>query len=96
MTGEALRVLDPAAPWARRTDDGWSLTVRVQPGARRSGVVGSLGDALKVQVAAPADGGKANEELVRFLAGHLGLPSRAVAITRGLHARTKVVAVRTV
>ena len=84
-------ILDAGAPWARRLDDGWSLTIRVQPGASRSEVVGSHGDALRVRVAGPAVDGKANAELVRFLAEHLGIPARAVEITRGHASRTKVV-----
>lgn len=88
-------VLDPAAPWARRTEDGWLLTVRVQPGATLSSVVGPYGDALRVRVAAPANDGKANAALVRFLASHLGVPGRDVEIVAGHHNRTKVVAVRT-
>ena len=86
-----LADLDPESPWARRVDDGWSLTIRVQPGAARSEVVGPYGDALRVRVAGPAVDGKANAELVRFLAEQLGLPARAVAITRGDTSRTKVV-----
>jgi uncharacterized protein (TIGR00251 family) len=88
-------VLDTRAAWCRRLDDGWSLTIRVQPGARRSEVVGPHGDALRVRVAGPAVDGKANAELVRFLAEHLGVPARAVEITRGHTARTKVVHVTT-
>jgi hypothetical protein len=86
-------VLDASAPWATRVGGGWSLTIRVQPGAARSGVVGPYGAALKVRVAAPADDGKANKELVRFLAGHLEVPVRAVEIVTGHHSRTKVVRV---
>src|SRR4051812_46271702 len=93
---QARDLLDDAAPWARRTADGWMLTVRVQPGARRSAVVGPLGEALKVKVAAPAVDNKANAELVRFLASQLGVTSRAVTIVRGATARTKQVAVRAV
>lgn len=88
-------MLDERAPWARRQGDRWSLTIRVQPGATRSGVVGPHGDALKVRVAAPANDGKANAELVRFLADHLGVPERDVQITRGHTSRTKVVHVTT-
>jgi uncharacterized protein (TIGR00251 family) len=84
-------ILDPDAPWARRTTAGWSLTIRVQPGARRSEVVGPHGDALRVRVAGPAVDGKANVELVRFLAAHLGVPVRSVEIVRGHASRTKVV-----
>jgi hypothetical protein len=88
-------LLDEDAPWARRTATGWTLTVRVQPGAPTSAVVGPLGDAVKIRVAAPADDGKANAELVRFLATHLGVPARSVEIIRGHHNRTKVVEVTT-
>jgi hypothetical protein len=84
-------VLDPDAPWCRRLADGWSLTIRVQPGASRSEVVGAHGDALRVRVTGPAVDGKANAELVRFLAAHLGIPPRSVEITRGHTNRTKVV-----
>lgn len=80
-------------PWARRTLNGWSLTIRVQPGASRSEVVGPHGGALRVRVAGTPVDGKANAELVRFLAGELGVPERAVEITRGHTSRTKVVRV---
>ena len=88
-------VPDADAPWARRVDDGWSLTIRVQPGARRSEVIGPHGDALRVRVAGPAVDGKANAELVRFLADQLGVPARAVEVARGHTSRTKVVRVVT-
>ena len=80
-------------PWARAIEGGWDLELRIQPGARRSEVVGALGSALKVRVTAPADGGKANAELVQFLAQKLDVPRRAVAVIRGAHSRTKTVRV---
>jgi len=88
-------MLDANAPWARRLANGWSLTIRVQPGARRSEVVGPHGDVLRIRVAGPAVDGRANAELVRFLAEHLGVPARAVEITRGHTSRTKVVHITT-
>ncbi len=88
-------ILDPDAPWVRRLADGWSLTIRVQPGAKRSEVVGPHGDALRIRVAGPPVDGKANGELVRFLAEHLDLPERAVEIMRGHTSRTKVVRITT-
>ena len=86
-------LLDADAPWARRLDDGWSITIQVQPGATRSEVVGPHGDALRIRVAGAAVDGKANAELVRFLAEHLGVPRRDVEIVRGHTARRKVVRV---
>lgn len=88
-------LLDEGAPWARRTRDGWSLTVRVQPGAKRSEVAGVHGDALRVRVRAPAADGRANAELVRHLAEVLALPERAVEVARGHTSRTKTVRVAT-
>jgi uncharacterized protein len=79
--------------WARAVDGGWRLDLRIQPGARRSEVVGPLGAALKIRVAAPADDGKANAELVRLVAERLGVPRRAVRIVRGEASRDKTVEV---
>jgi uncharacterized protein (TIGR00251 family) len=82
-----------AAPWARRTADGWSLALHVQPGAKRPGVAGLHGDRLKVRVAAPALDGRANDALIEFLAGKLGLPKARVTVARGERSRDKLVAV---
>jgi uncharacterized protein (TIGR00251 family) len=86
-------VAEPA--WARSVGDAWELTLRVQPGARRTGVVGELGEALKIRIAAPADAGRANRALVRFLAGVLDVPRASIEIVRGTHSQSKVVRVGT-
>ena len=91
--GEAERVAESDPVWARRVTGGWALAVRVQPGARRSEVVGPLGEVLRIKVAAPAHDGKANAELVRFLAEVLHVPRRSVQILRGRTSRSKVVLV---
>ncbi len=80
-----------APVWARAVDGGWELALRVQPRARTTEVVGEHGDALKIRVAAPADDGKANAGLIKFLAATLGIPTAAVVIVRGEHHRSKIV-----
>jgi uncharacterized protein len=65
------------------------VAVHVQPGARRSEVVGRHGDALKVRVHAPAAEGKANAAVVRLLASTLGVAPSAVVLVRGATARSK-------
>ncbi len=70
-------------------DRGVSLEVRVQPGARRNEVVGSHAQALKVRIAAPAVEGRANEELVAFLAKTFGLRRSKVIIRAGSSGRRK-------
>lgn len=69
------------------------LALHVAPGAKRSEFAGAHGDALKVRLAAPAVEGKANAELIRFLADQFGVPQRNVLIVRGETSRAKTVRV---
>ena len=69
------------------------VTVKVHPRARRSAVTGRLGDAWKLDLAAPPVEGKANEACVRFFAELAGVPRSRVRIVLGLTSRTKVVEV---
>jgi len=67
------------------------LSVRVTPAAGRDAVLGWQDDALRLCVAAPAQRGKANEAVIRLLAGALGLPRDRLRIVRGQTARRKVI-----
>lgn len=80
-----------SGPWLRELDGAIELTLHVQAGAKRTEVAGVHGDALKVRLAAAAIEGKANEELVRFLADAFGVPRRRVTIVRGETSRTKAI-----
>jgi uncharacterized protein len=86
-----------AVAWRRETDAAGVreivLTLHVQPGASRTEVAGTHGDALKVRLAAPPVDGKANAELLRFLAFAFGVPLRRVTLVRGETSRQKVVRV---
>lgn len=68
-----------------------TLELKIIPNAPRNEVVGWLGGALKVKVHAPALEGRANDELLEFLAGHLDLPRRAITLLRGDKSRQKIV-----
>lgn len=57
--------------WLRGTDDGVVLHLHIQPGAKKTEVVGLHGDALKIRLAAPPVDGKANAALLAFLAAKL-------------------------
>src|SRR6266568_4574944 len=67
------------------------VRLRVSPGARSAQVVGRYGEAWKVRVAAPPEGGRANEAVVRLLARTLSLPRDAVTLVSGHGARDKIV-----
>jgi len=68
-----------------------TLELKIIPNAPRNEVVGWLGAALKVKVHAPALEGRANDELLAFLAEKLGLPRRSITLLRGDKSRQKVV-----
>jgi uncharacterized protein (TIGR00251 family) len=67
------------------------FSVRVQPRASRSEVVGTYGDALKVRLSAPPVDGAANTQLVEFLAHIFAVGRRDVRILSGESSRSKIV-----
>jgi uncharacterized protein (TIGR00251 family) len=81
------------AAWWSATDDGLTLTLRVTPGGSRSEIIECTADRLRVRLNAPAVDGKANAELVRFLAEAFAVRRSAVTIVRGAHSREKTVAI---
>jgi uncharacterized protein YggU (UPF0235/DUF167 family) len=69
------------------------ITIKAHPRAKRSAVAGRLGDAWKLDLAAPPAEGKATEECERFLAELVGVPRSRVRVVSGATARTKIVEV---
>ena len=80
--------------WFRLATDGRiTLTLHIQPGAKKAEFAGLHGDALKIRLAAPPVDGKANEALIKFVAEALGLPKSAVNLKSGQTSRRKVLEV---
>ncbi len=69
------------------------LDLHVQPGAKKSEVVGLHGDALKLRIASPPVDGRANAALITFLAAALEVPKQSFAVVRGETSRRKTVRV---
>lgn len=80
--------------WYRVASDGRiTLTLHIQPGAKKTEFAGLHGDALKIRLAAPPVDGKANDALVKFMADTLGLARSAVSLKSGQTSRRKVLEV---
>jgi uncharacterized protein len=81
------------AGWFSRDGSTLFLRVHAQPGARlgRDGttIQGLHGDALKIRVAAAPVDGRANEELIRFLAEKFNVPQWRVSLLNGASSRAK-------
>lgn len=70
-------------------DDAIVLRVHVHPGAGRTTVAGSHGDALKIRVGAPPAGGRANEACTEMVAELFGVKPANVELTSGAKSRQK-------
>jgi len=76
------------------TDAGTYLVVYVQPGAKRSGVIGEHDGALKLRVASPPEKGKANEAVIETIAEYLGVRPRDIELVAGMTSRRKTLLIQ--
>lgn len=73
------------------------LALKVTPGAKKNEILGweddypQVGRVLKVKIAAPPVEGKANKEIVLFLAKALGVSKSSVEVVHGTSGRIKLV-----
>ncbi|SFU98056.1 hypothetical protein SAMN05216350_110116 [Polaromonas sp. YR568] len=84
----------PALPFMRLDKNGdVLLDIHVVPNAAKTQAVGLHGEtgelALRLRLQAPPVDGKANQALVKWLAGCLGIPQQAVTLARGETSRRK-------
>lgn len=80
--------------WYQWQGDTLILRLRLQPGASRNAVLGPWGEqSLRISVKARPVEGKANAELIAYIAECFGVHARAVELLGGAHSRDKRVAV---
>ncbi len=75
--------------WMVAAGDGVTVRLHIQPGAKKTEVVGLHGEALKIRLAAPPVDGKANACLLAFLADRLGVAKAAIRMVSGDTSRAK-------
>src|SRR5215468_6089367 len=72
---------------------GTAFAVKVHPRARKNAITGTVGDALKLSLAAPPLEGRANQAVIEFFAQLFQIPRSSVTIASGETSRNKVVRV---
>jgi len=70
-----------------------SIVLRVKPRAKRAGLLGWRGDALKMAVRATPERGRANDEVLAVLAAALGVAASALRLEAGTSSQDKRVRV---
>jgi uncharacterized protein (TIGR00251 family) len=75
------------------SERGVEIPLRVYPNAARNELVGFSEGVWRVKISAPPVRGKANKELIAFLARKLGLKKGDLTILRGHTSRNKVVSI---
>jgi len=73
--------------------DDIHIAVKALPGASKTEFAGFKEGRLRVRVAAAPENGRANAELVAFIAKSLGCPKRDVTLLHGEKSRLKTLAV---
>jgi uncharacterized protein (TIGR00251 family) len=72
---------------------GATFAVKVQPRAKKNGITGELGEALKLALTAPPLDGRANQACIEFFANLLDVPRSSVTIASGETSRRKIIKV---
>jgi uncharacterized protein len=73
---------------------GAALAVRITPRASRNEIVEIQSDGIvRIHITAPANEGKANDELIKFLSEILGAPKTHIDIVAGASGRDKLISV---
>ena len=76
-------------PFLSTHSDGCSLDLIITPRSSKNKLIGLYDSRLKVSIKAPPVDGKANEELIKFLARFFNLSKKAILIVNGHSGRKK-------
>jgi uncharacterized protein len=78
----------------RKTKEGITIEVKVEPRSSRKGIAGVMDNILKVKLTAPPVGGEANEQLIEVISDATGVRKSDIRIIRGHSSKKKVVELR--
>ena len=78
----------------KRQENGFLISVYIQPRAAKNAVAGLHDQALKIRLTAPPVDGAANKMCLQFLAKQLKVPKSALQIESGHSSRRKTILCR--
>lgn len=86
--------------WQKMKGNDRLIYIKVSPNASREKVEGEVVDVdgkvwLSVRVMQPAEGGKANDAVIKLLAKELGVAQKSLTIIKGETSRFKIVLLHT-
>jgi uncharacterized protein (TIGR00251 family) len=67
------------------------LKIKVTPNAKKNEIIESSNNFMRVKINASPEKGRANKELIKFLAKHLNIKKSAILIKSGEKSRTKII-----
>lgn len=70
------------------------LNLHINPGAKQNRIIGPYDNRLKIQIAAPANDGKANTALIKFLSLYLEIPKREIKLVHGECGQNKTLCIK--
>lgn len=82
--------------WFRWEGSLLFLQLHIQPGARQNSITGLHGNRLKVKIHAPPIDGKANAELIDFMAQCFEANKSAISVSQGALSRDKTLCIANV
>jgi uncharacterized protein (TIGR00251 family) len=87
----------PAAdsPWMRVAIDEVIVEITARPGASRRGVIGLSDNCLVIAIQSRPHKGKANDDLIDYLAREMRVPRSALLIVRGETSHRKTIRIIT-
>ena len=70
------------------------IKIQVTPNAHKNEILEETANFIRVKIAAPPIKGKANKELVKFLANYFKVKKSAIKIKSGLKSKNKIVQIQ--
>jgi uncharacterized protein len=84
------------AEWIKSKDENILISVKIQPGASKDLITGIREGFLLIKLCSPPVDGRANDSLIRFVAGRLNVSRSSIQIIHGIKNRKKLLEVASV